>query len=78
MASELTVVMAQVNPLVGDIPGNVELVLECARNAEAGQVLVFPELTLTGYPPEDLLLRPSLERRIDEALERASLYLSSK
>ncbi|GAA5317380.1 MAG: NAD+ synthase [Candidatus Pelagadaptatus aseana] len=64
--------MAQVNPLVGDIQGNTELVIETVRQAEAehnADIVVFPELTLTGYPPEDLLLRDSLELRINRALE---------
>ena len=67
----LKIVMAQVNPLVGDIPGNTQLVIDSVRRAQAEQqadVVVFPELTLTGYPPEDLLLRPSLAVRIEKAL----------
>jgi len=67
----LKIVMAQVNPLVGDIQGNTELVIEMVRQAEAehaADIVVFPELTLTGYPPEDLLLRDSLKIRIDRAL----------
>jgi NAD+ synthase (glutamine-hydrolysing) len=69
--SQLHLILAQLNTLVGDIPGNTAKVLSIARNALAqGQVdaIVFPELTLTGYPPEDLLLRPSLELRIERAL----------
>ncbi|WP_317933008.1 NAD+ synthase [Halioxenophilus sp. WMMB6] len=70
MAS-ITVVMAQLNFLVGDIPGNTRLMLEAARQAQQehqADVVLFPELTLTGYPPEDLLLRPSLQKRIDAAM----------
>ncbi|MEN0036159.1 MAG: NAD+ synthase [Cellvibrio sp.] len=69
--SQLHLILAQINTLVGDIPGNTAKVLSVAKNALAqGQVdaIVFPELTLTGYPPEDLLLRPSLELRIERAL----------
>lgn len=65
--------LAQINPLVGDIPGNTRMVLEAASRAVSelsAKLVVFPELTLTGYPPEDLLLRPSLERRIERALEQ--------
>lgn len=64
--------MAQINPLVGDIPGNAGRVLEQARQAESlgADVIVFPELTLSGYPPEDLLLRPSLALRVDRALDQ--------
>ncbi|MDX1757278.1 MAG: NAD+ synthase [Marinobacter sp.] len=69
---KLRVVMAQVDFLVGDIPGNTQLVIEAAVRASAehqADVVVFPELCLTGYPPEDLLLRPSLDLRIQEALD---------
>jgi NAD+ synthase (glutamine-hydrolysing) len=68
----LKIIMAQVNPLVGDIPGNTSLVIETARQAlalEQVDVIVFPELVLTAYPPEDLLLRASLDLRIHGALE---------
>jgi NAD+ synthase (glutamine-hydrolysing) len=69
--SHLSLILAQINTLVGDIPGNTTKVLATARDALAqGMVdaVIFPELTLTGYPPEDLLLRPSLELRIERAL----------
>ncbi|MCP8900315.1 NAD+ synthase [Gilvimarinus xylanilyticus] len=67
----LVVGSAQINLLVGDIPGNTQKVLDIARQAMSEckpHALVFPELTLTGYPPEDLLLRPSLQLRIERAL----------
>jgi NAD+ synthase (glutamine-hydrolysing) len=67
----LTIVLAQMNPLVGDIPGNTRKVIEWARRAESeygADVVVFPELTLMAYPPEDLLLRDSVERRVRRAL----------
>jgi NAD+ synthase (glutamine-hydrolysing) len=63
--------MAQLDFLVGDIPGNTEKVIEATRRAERehqADLVVFPELCLTGYPPEDLLLRPSMDVRIAEAL----------
>ena len=68
--SQLRIAMAQVNTLVGDIPGNTQKVIEFAQRAatQSADVVVFPELTLTGYPPEDLLLRPSLDLRIEKAL----------
>ena len=52
--------LAQVNPTVGDLEGNVGKVLsnvELARSCDV-DLIAFPELILTGYPPEDLLLRP--------------------
>ena len=72
MANQLRVVMAQLNMLVGDIPGNTERVIEAARASverHQADVVVFPELALTGYPPEDLLLRPSLSVRVERALQ---------
>jgi NAD+ synthase (glutamine-hydrolysing) len=57
----LRVAIAQVNPVVGDLEGNARLVADAARRAHArgAAVLLAPELCLTGYPPEDLLLRPA-------------------
>jgi NAD+ synthase (glutamine-hydrolysing) len=62
--------LAQINPVVGDIPSNTRLVLDHITKAQAAgaRAIVFPELVLTGYPPEDLLLRPSLQPRIEKAL----------
>ena len=59
--AQLRVALAQVNPTVGDIDGNARIVLEWTqRAADAGAHLVlFPEMMLTGYPPEDLVLRQS-------------------
>ena len=69
----LNILMAQINTLVGDFAGNTARVMETIKAAEGdgdAMVIVFPELTLSGYPPEDLLLRPSIERRINKSLER--------
>jgi len=71
--STLQLVLAQINLLVGDIPGNTDQVVEVARRAHRehdADLVLFPELTLCGYPPEDLLLRPSMQKRIDSALEK--------
>ena len=70
-ARQLCVVMAQINLMVGDIRGNTQLVIDAASQAieeYQADVIAFPELTLTGYPPEDLLFRPSMKTRIDRAL----------
>ena len=59
--SALRIALAQVNATVGDFDGNVNRLAEAAgraREADAA-VVVFPELALSGYPPEDLLLRPA-------------------
>ena len=64
--------LAQVNPTVGDIAGNTDIVLQRIDEARAAQadLVAFPELMLTGYPPEDLLLKPSFIRDNLAALER--------
>ncbi len=71
MSNKLRVAMAQIDLLVGDVAGNSAKVVEYAREARAqlnADVVLFPELTLTGYPPEDLLLRPAMQPQIDAAL----------
>ncbi|MGB7566020.1 MAG: NAD+ synthase [Prochlorococcaceae cyanobacterium] len=62
--------LAQINPLVGDLRGNTErLAQRCIEAADAGaDLVVAPELALWGYPPRDLLLRPSLQRDQDNLL----------
>jgi len=65
--------MAQLNLLVGDIEGNAERIINAVQEAASlyqADLVVFPELTLTAYPPEDLLLRQGLYRRIEQALKR--------
>jgi len=64
--------LAQIDPTVGDLDGNRALILdrlEAARGAGADAV-VFPELAVTGYPPEDLLLRPGFVRAAERSLEQ--------
>ena len=58
----LAIAFAQVNPTVGDLSGNAALVRRARDNAAAlgADLVVFPELVLVGYPPEDLVLRPAL------------------
>ncbi len=62
MAKKLRIVLAQLNLKVGDIDGNVEKLIQAAhtaRDTHLAEIIVFPELSITGYPPEDLLLRKS-------------------
>ena len=69
----LRISLAQSNLLVGDVVGNATRVIEAAcraRDEQQADVVVFPELTLTSYPPEDLLLRPELVRRVERELAR--------
>src|SRR5215213_9394223 len=64
--------LAQINTVVGDLTGNREAIL--ARLAEAkaagADLVLFPELAVTGYPPEDLLLRPAFVRAARRTVEQ--------
>ena len=59
---QLTIALAQLNPTVGDIDGNLTRIRAARDSAAAGgaDLVVLPELALIGYPPEDLVLRPSV------------------
>ena len=67
----MKVALAQINTVVGDVWGNVEKASDILRRAvdDGADLIAFPELTTTGYPPEDLLLRPSFIRDNLDALE---------
>lgn len=71
VTGSLTVALAQLNMLVGDIEGNAQkIITTTGEQADAGaDLVVFPELALTGYPPEDLLLRPDLMVRVNAQLD---------
>jgi NAD+ synthase (glutamine-hydrolysing) len=66
------VAAAQLNVVVGDLEGNAARIVEAYDRAEAAgcDLVVFPELTVTGYPPEDLLLRPAFVTQAVEVLEK--------
>src|SRR5580692_6848316 len=73
MSDSLRIALAQLNFLVGDVQGNAARVIATARSAasESGAELVlFPELALSGYPPEDLLFHRGFRRQIEAGLER--------
>ncbi|MDP1793490.1 MAG: NAD+ synthase [Acidimicrobiales bacterium] len=68
----LRIASCQLNPTVGDIAGNVDAIIGCIR-AQAGaraDVVAFGELAISGYPPEDLLLKPAFAAASDAGLER--------
>lgn len=67
---KLRVALAQVNPTVGDLVGNAALIKEGVATAAAqgAQIAIFPEMVLTGYPVEDLALRPSFQQASRAAL----------
>jgi len=67
--------MGQINLIVGDIDGNTARIIDAVKQAEqdcSADVVIFPELTLCGYPPEDLLLRDSMHSRVELARKKLS------
>jgi len=68
----IKIALAQINLKVGDINANTEQVLNIVEEVKAHNVdlLLFPELTITGYPPEDLLFRNGLYTQVEQALDR--------
>jgi NAD+ synthase (glutamine-hydrolysing) len=67
----MRIALAQINPVVGDLSGNREMILARLEEAKAANadLVLFPELAVTGYPPEDLLLRPGFVRAAERSLE---------
>ena len=65
------IALAQMNPLLGDLAGNAQLICKAAKDAfnQGAKLVVTPELSLTGYPPEDLLLRPAFIEAAQQELE---------
>jgi len=70
MTNELSIALAQINPTVGDVDGNTELIKKAREEAHAGgaDILVTGELAVSGYPPEDLVLKPAFMDRIEEKI----------
>lgn len=69
----LRIAIAQINLLVGDIEGNARRIVEWslrARDEKQADIIIFPELAITGYPPEDLLLRQGMYERVEQALQK--------
>ena len=69
----LRIALAQLDFLVGDVQGNATRIISTARQARAdhkADIVAFPELALSGYPPEDLLFHRGFRRQIDAGLER--------
>ena len=77
---QLRVAMAQVDTRVGDLEGNGELVVQWTARAaqENAHLVVFPEMTLTGYPPEDLVLRESFARASERRLVELAADLADQ
>lgn len=68
----MKIALGQINPTVGDLPGNARLMLEFTERAaaEKADIIAFPELSLTGYPPRDLVEKPSFLERVEDQLQQ--------
>ncbi|MCK5896811.1 MAG: NAD+ synthase [Cocleimonas sp.] len=71
MNQHLTLSIAQLNPIVGNFRHNTQCIFDAIEQAkqEQSDVVVFPELVITGYPPEDLLFRPAFIEKVTESIE---------
>ncbi|MCF8708869.1 NAD+ synthase [Rhizorhapis sp. SPR117] len=70
MTERLTIALAQITQSVGDLRGNADTMLLWREKARGADLIVYPELQLIGYPPEDLVLKPALIERAGEELLR--------
>lgn len=75
---KLRVALAQINPTVGDLAGNAGLIAHSVKSAQAhgANLIVFPEMIVTGYPVEDLALRPSFQAASIRAVEEIAASIS--
>ena len=69
MADRLKIALAQMNQRVGDLEANAKAMIEMRRKAQGADLLLCPELQITGYPPEDLVLKPEFVRRTHECTD---------
>lgn len=72
----LRIALAQLNPIVGDLDGNVAKIIAAYDEADAAgcDLVAFPELAITGYPPEDLVLKPGFVAANEQALDRVAVH----
>src|SRR3954469_25645810 len=70
MPDRLKIALAQMNQRVGDLEANAAAMLEMRRKAKGADILMCPELQVTGYPCEDLVLKPEFVRRTHECTDR--------
>ena len=70
MTQQLQFCLAQINPCVGDLSGNVAMIVNTVRENRQADLIIFPELSLTAYPPEDLLLRDDFMQGVAASLQQ--------
>jgi NAD+ synthase (glutamine-hydrolysing) len=75
---KLRVALAQINPTVGDLVGNAGLIADAVKSAQAAgaNLIVFPEMIVTGYPVEDLALRPSFQAASIRAVQEIAVSIT--
>lgn len=70
MTTQLTITLAQMTQAVGDLRGNADAMIAVYQSKPTSDLIVFPELQLIGYPPEDLVLKPAVVERAETELQR--------
>ena len=70
MTDRLTIALAQLNPTMGDLTGNADALLRARADVADADLMLTPELSLIGYPPEDLVLKPALVATAERELDR--------
>ncbi len=76
---QLQIILAQINPVVGDIQGNTRRIAHIWEREDAGaDLVIFPELCVCAYPPEDLVLRPAFIKQVKSAIETLAQHSKSR
>ena len=73
MTDNIAISLAQINPTVGDISGNLDLIRNARDAAQGADLVVVGELAVSGYPPEDLVLKPAFQNAIEVGVKKLSL-----
>ena len=79
-SAQFAITLAQLNPTVGDVAGNAAKARAARARAQAdgADLVVFPELFITGYPPEDLVLKPAFQSACRAAIEKLADRLTTE
>ena len=78
MSENLSILIAQTNPKVGDIQANKKIILDSISKYQDCDLIVFSELILTGYPPEDLVLKSAFQKEVNKAADEIALSTKLK
>ncbi|HHP7245134.1 MAG TPA: nitrilase-related carbon-nitrogen hydrolase, partial [Elainellaceae cyanobacterium] len=68
----MKIAIAQLNPIIGDLAGNAQQILDAAHRAaeQEARLMLTPEMSISGYPPRDLLMQPSFVANMAETIEQ--------